>query len=292
MEAAAEPDRLKAPRVTQRAEVFHLVRGLYAAAAGALVAQMDTDTIANNLANVNTAGFKRTLMQIQSTETMPIYRVQTDPGRTVGTSVPGESVSPYVGQLGFGSYVYDTPADFEQGSLQQTGAPLDLAISGPGFFTVATQNGIRYTRDGSFVRNAQGQLATQNGDLVLGQNGPITIPDGKMTISPTGQIVVVDPAAPSSNGAIVGNLRLTEFGNLTGLRPEGSNLFVDSGVASPQNATQSSISQGFIENGNANVIKSMVGLITSQQWFNANVKMIQAQDSLNNLAITSVGQNQ
>lgn len=269
-----------------------MVRGLYAAAAGALVAQMDTDTIANNLANVNTAGFKRTLMQIQSTDTMPIYRVQTDPGTTVGTSVPGQSVMSYVGQLGFGSYVYDTPADFAQGSMQQTGAPLDLAISGPGFFTVATQNGIRYTRDGSFVRNAQGQLATQNGDLVLGQNGPITIPDGKMSISPTGQIVVVDPAAPSSNGVIVGNLRLTEFGNLTGLRPEGSNLFVDSGVSSPANATQSSISQGYIETGNANVIKSMVGLITSQQWFNANVKMIQAQDSLNNLAITSVGQNQ
>jgi len=269
-----------------------LVRGLYTAAAGALVAQMDTDTIANNLANVNTAGFKRTLMQIQSTETMPVYRLQTDPGTTPGTSVPGKSVAQYVGQLGFGSYVYDTPANFEQGGLQQTGAPLDLAISGPGFFTIATQNGIRYTRDGSFTRNAQGQLVTQNGDLVLGQNGPITIPDGKMTIGPTGDIVVVDPAAPNTTGVVVGTLRLTEFGNLNGLRPEGSNLFVDSGVAAPQAATQSTLTQGYLETSNANVIKSMVGLITSQQWFNANVKMIQAQDTLNSEAITSVGQNQ
>ena len=269
-----------------------MVRGLYTAAAGALVAQTDVDTIANNLSNVNTAGFKKTLLQVQSSDTMPLYRVQTDPGTTVGTTVPGKSVSAYVGELGFGSYVYDTPADFEQGSLQQTGAPLDLAISGPGFFTIATANGIRYTRDGAFTRNAQGQLATQNGDLVLGQNGPITIPDGKMTIGADGIISVADPNAQNAVPLPVATLRLTEFGNLGGLRPEGSNLFVDSGVASPQAATQSSISQGYVETSNANVIRSMVGLITSQQWFNANVKMIQAQDALNNLAITSVGQNQ
>lgn len=269
-----------------------MVRGLYTAAAGALVAQTNTDTIANNLANVNTAGFKRTLMQVQSTDTLGIYRMQTDPGTTPGTTVPGKSVSQYVGQLGFGSYVYDTPADFEQGTLQQTGASLDMAISGPGFFTIATANGIRYTRDGSFVRNANNQLATQNGDLVLGQNGPISIPDGKLTVGKDGQISVVDPNSPTLEAVPIATLRITEFGNLTGLRPEGSNLFVDSGVASPVNGTQSTVSQGYIEGSNANVIRSMVGLITSQQWFNANVKMIQTQDTMNNESITNVGSNQ
>jgi flagellar basal-body rod protein FlgF len=269
-----------------------LVRGLYTAAAGALVAQTDTDTIANNLANVDTAGFKRTLLQVQSTQTMPLYRMQTDPGTTPGTTVPGKSVIVPVGQLGFGSYVYDTPTVFEQGSLQQTDAPLDMAISGPGFFTVATANGIRYTRDGAFTRNAQGQLVTQNGDLVLGQNGPITIPDGKLTVGTDGTLSVIDPNAPTAPGVQIATLRLTEFANLVGLRPEGSNLFVDSGVARPQAATQSSISQGYLETSNANVIRSMVGLITSQQWFDANVKMIQTQDTMNSEAITSVGQNQ
>lgn len=269
-----------------------MVRGLYTAAAGALVAQFDTDNIANNLANVSTAGFKRTLMQVQSTDTLPIYRVQTDPGTTPGTSVPGQSVAQYVGQLGFGSYVYDTPADYEQGTLQQTDAPLDMAISGPGFFTIATANGIRYTRDGSFVRNANNQLATQNGDLVLGQNGPISIPDGKVTVGKDGQISVFDPNSPTLAAVPTATLRITEFQNLTGLRPEGSNLFVDSGVASPTAATQSSVSQGYLEQSNANVIRSMVGLITSQQWFNANMKMIQTQDTMNNESITSVGQNQ
>ncbi|MBV8424836.1 MAG: flagellar hook-basal body protein [Candidatus Eremiobacteraeota bacterium] len=268
-----------------------MVRGIYTAAAGAMVAQYDTDTIANNLANVSTVGFKRTLMQVQSTETMPIYRVQTDPGTTPGTTVPGKPASDYLGQLGFGSYVYDTPADFEQGSLQQTASPLDLAISGPGFFTIATANGIRYTRDGNFTVNANSQLVTQSGDLVLSQSGPVTMPVGKVSIQPSGEIDVFDPNAPTQGPLPVATLRLTEFGNLTGLRPEGSNLFVDSGVASPQTATQSSLSQGYLEASNANVIQSMVGLITSQQWFNANVKMIQTQDTLNSEAITSVGQN-
>jgi len=268
-----------------------LVRGLYTAAAGALVAQTDVDTIANNLANVNTAGFKKTLLEVSATDSMPLYHMQTGPGTTPGTSVPGKSVSDYIGQLGVGSYVYDTPADYQEGALQQTGTPLDMAITGPGFFTVATANGIEYTRDGEFTQNAQGQLTTQDGNLVLGQNGPITIPAGRMTIGPNGQISVVDPAAPTSTGVIVGTLRLTEFGNLNGLRPQGSNLFVDGGTASPQTATQSAVHSGYLETSNANVISSMVGLITSQQWFNANVKMIQTQDTMNNEAITSVGQN-
>lgn len=279
-------------RLTPRAEVFRLVRGLYTAAAGALVAQMDVDTIANNLANVSTAGFKRTLMQVQSSDTMPIYRVQTDPGTTPGTTVPGKSVSDYVGQLGFGSHVYDTPADYEQGSLQQTGAPLDLAISGPGFFTIATANGIRYTRDGNFSRNAQGQMVTQSGDLVLSTNGPITIPDGKVSFdTTTNTLAVTDPNNPTGEAVPVATLRMTEFGNLNGLRPEGSNLFVDGGTASPVNGTQSSVTQGYLEASNANVVTSMVGLITAQQWFDANTKMIQTQDTMNSEAITSVGQN-
>ena len=271
-----------------------MVRGLYTAASGALVAQLNTDTIANNLANVNTAGFKRTLMQVQSTDTLPIWRVQTDPGTTPGTTVPGKSVSDFIGNLGFGAFVYDTPANFEQGSMVKTGAPLDLAIGGPGFFTVATANGIRYTRDGSFLRNAQNQLVTQNGDLVLGRNGPITVPDGTVTVQSDGTITVRDiNAQPGAPPLVAGNLRLTEFGNLSGLRPEGSNLFVDSGVSSPQNATTAtSVEQGMLETSNSNVVRSMVDLIVSQRWFEANAKMMQTQDALNNAAINEVGRNQ
>ena len=269
-----------------------MVRGLYSATSGALVAQLTTDTLANNLANVNTGGFKRTLLQVESTDTMPIYRLQTDPGRTPGTSVPGASVADPIGLLGSGSRVYDTPANFEQGALHATDAPLDMAISGDGFFTIATAQGVRYTRDGSFVRNAQGLLATQSGDIVLGQNnGSIAIPDGILSVDRSGGILIKDPNAPTAAPRTVGNLQITEFNNLVGLRPEGSNRFVDSGVADPHIATKSAVVQGSIEGSNADVVRSMVGLIVAQRWFEANEKMIQTQDTMNQEAIQDVGRN-
>ena len=270
-----------------------MVRGLYTATAGALVAQLTTDTLANNLANVNTGGFKRTLLQVESSETMPIYRLQTDPGTTPGTTVPGQSVADPIGLLGSGSRVYDTPANFEQGGLRPTGAPFDMAISGSGFFTLQTAQGIRYTRDGSFVRNAQGLLSTQGGDIVLGQNnGSIAIPDGNISIDRNGAINVADPNAPTAPSRTVGTLQITEFNNLVGLRPEGSSRFVDSGVADPKTtATQSAVVQGSIEGSNADVVRSMVGLIVAERWFEANEKMIQTQDTMNTEAINDVGRN-
>ena len=99
-------------------EVFDLVRGLYTAATGALVAEANVDTIANNLSNASTAGFKRTLMQIQSAAKTDLYRNQTDPGQLPNAYVPGVAAHQAIGQLGSGSYVYDTPTEFDQGALQ------------------------------------------------------------------------------------------------------------------------------------------------------------------------------
>ena len=107
-----------------------MVRGLYTSASGALVAESMADNVANNLANVDTSGFKQTLLQIQSAPTLDIYRIQTDPGKTAGNPLPGTSVSQEVGQLGTGALVYDTPTNYDQGSLQTTGNPLDVAITG------------------------------------------------------------------------------------------------------------------------------------------------------------------
>ncbi len=245
---------------------------------------MQADVVANNLANVNTGGFKRVVLQIESTPTMDIYRSQTDPGRTVGTTVPGQSTLSYVGKLGFGSRVYDTPSNFEQGALEQTGNPLNFAISGDGFFTLQTAQGVRYTRDGSFVRNAQGLLTTQNGDLVLSQQGTaITIPDGKVTANAQGQIAV--------DNRPIANLQVTTFGNPVGLRPEGSTRYVDSGVAQPQTDPTPGVVQGALEKSNADVIHSMIDLITAQRWFEANEKVVQTQDTAVGEAITQIGHN-
>lgn len=268
------------------AEVLYLIRGMYTAAAGALVAQSSADTIANNLANVNTGGFKKTLLEVESTETMPIYRIQTDPGSTKGTTVPGKHVMQYVGPLGFGSRIYDTPVQFEQGPLQRTDNHMDLGLYGPGLFTIQTQNGIRYTRDGNFLINQQGLLSTQDGALVLGQRGAIPVPLGTdltVTTEKDGTLSV--------NGRYVDKVRITSFSDTRFLRKEGDNRFVDEG-AGPQIDNTTSVNQGTLERSNSNVVRSMVDLIVAQRWFEANEKVLQTEDEATGRSINEVGRTQ
>jgi flagellar basal-body rod protein FlgF len=261
-----------------------LVRGLYTSAAGALTAQSMADNVANNLANVNTTGFKQTLLQIQSTPSMDIYRIQTDPGQTSASPLPGVPVAQYVGQLGSGSSVYDTPNNFEQGSLQNTGNPYDLAISGSAnaFFTIQTPNGVRYTRDGEFVTNAQGVLQTHDGNAVLSTTGAVIQLQQNQTTAITADGTI------SQNGVAVGQLALAQFGSSLNLRPEGDNNFATSGNAQPAPATGATVEQGFLESSNDNVVKNMVQLINAERWFEMNEKSIKTQDDATNQAITNV----
>ncbi len=260
-----------------------MVRGLYTAASGALVAESQADVIANNLANVNTAGFKRTLLQVQSAPDMNIYRLQNDPATALNGTVTGVAHSQYVGSLGTGAQVSDTPAVFEQGSLESTGNGLDLAIQGNGFFTLQTAQGIRYTRDGEFTRDGQGNLVTLEGDRVLGRNGSIQLQAGPVQIAQDGTV--------RQNGQIVDQLRVVSFGNLTAVRPEGDNRFVDTGAGRPALDATSTVNQGFLERSNANVVRSMVDLITAQRWFEANEKVIQTHDTANGLATANVARS-
>jgi flagellar basal-body rod protein FlgF len=265
-----------------------LVRGLYTSASGALVAQAQVDNIANNLANVNTSGFKETLLQVQSAPSFNIFRVQTDPGQSPKTPLPGVSVAQLVGPLGTGSLVRDTPTDFQEGALQSTGNALDLAISGNGsaFFNVQTPNGVRYTRNGEFVRDAAGTLRTQDGNAVLGANGQtIQLRDqGEISIANDGTIT----QRVNNANVNVGQLQITQFNSLVNLRPEGANNFAPSGNAQPGVAGNFSIQQGFLEKSNGNVVRSMVDLITAERWFSANEKSIKTQDDATSSAITQV----
>ena len=261
-----------------------MVRGLYTAASGALVAQSQADVIANNLANVNTSGFKRTLLQVQSGPQMALYRQQTVPSE----NPRGTSSNAFVGTLGMGAQVMDTPAVFEQGTLAQTGNPLDLAIQGNAFFAIRTPQGLRYTRDGQFAEDPTGRLVTMDGNLVLGTNGPIQLQQnaGAVQIDQNGQI--------TQGGRLIDTVALVQFGNLTQVRPEGDNRFIASNAALPARAAagSSSIHQGFLEKSNANVVREMVGLITAQRWFEANQKVIQTQDQANGWAIETVANSQ
>jgi flagellar basal-body rod protein FlgG len=264
-----------------------LIRGLYTAASGALTAEAQADTIANNLANVDTAGFKRTLAQIGAAPTLDVLRIQTDPGQSSNKLTPGVSVAPQVGGLGTGAQILDTPAVFEQGALQHTGNGLDVAVANNAnaFFTLQTPQGIRYTRDGEFARDPQGYLVTQDGARVLGRTGAILLPQGDVQIGADGTI--------SQQGRAVDQLRLTRFANLANVRPEGDNRFVALAGARPAPVTTTAtVSQGFLERSNANVVRSMVDLITAQRWFEANQKVIQTQDDATASAISEVGRTQ
>jgi flagellar basal-body rod protein FlgF len=262
-----------------------LVRGLYTSASGALVAESMADNVANNLANVNTTGFKQTLLQIQSAPTLDIYRIQTDPGKTSGNPLPGKPVAQNVGLLGTGSWVYDTPTSFEQGTLASTGNPFDLAITGTGnaFFSIQTANGVRYTRDGEFVPDAQGVLRTHDGNAVLsttGQQIQLQNQGGPVTVSADGAVL--------QNGQRVGQIGLTQFASTLNLRPEGANNFAITGNAGPSPATTASLQQGFLEKSNGNVVQSMVQLINAERWFEANEKSMKTQDDATSTAITAV----
>jgi flagellar basal-body rod protein FlgF len=272
-----------------------LVRGLYTSASGALVAESMADNVASNLANVDTSGFKQTLFQIQSNPSLDIYRIQTDPGKARDGSLAGKPVSQEVGLLGTGAQVYDTPTSFDQSGLQNTGNPLDVAISSSAnaFFTIQTQNGVRYTRDGEFAEDGQGFLRTRDGNFVLNTQGqPIQLAPtgGSVTIQSDGTIYQNSTSATAGNQAIqVGQLQLTQFNSLLNLRPEGANNFNPSGNAGPAPATNVKVQQGYIETSNANVVKSMVDLITAERWFDANEKSVKTQDDATNTAISMVG---
>jgi flagellar basal-body rod protein FlgF len=252
---------------------------MYTAASGALVAQSAVDTIANNLANVNTAGFKRTLLQVQAQPHRDLYRFQTDPGKNPA-GVPAQVP---IGALGSGAQVFDTPADFSQGLISVTGNDLDVALSGPGFFAIRAGNGaLRYTRDGAFVRDQNGYLTAQNGDRVLGRGGaPVVLPQ-------SGKVGIAADGAISVDGQIYDRLNVVEFANTANLRPEGSNRFVDAG-AGVAAARNTSTLQGSLEKSNADVVRSMVDLIANQRWFDANEKSIQTQDDAVGQAVQTVG---
>jgi flagellar basal-body rod protein FlgF/flagellar basal-body rod protein FlgG len=198
------------------------------------------DSVANNLANVNTSGFRAERNQFKS-----IMAKAT----ATGSSPLNLAVNNY-GVLG------GTSLDLTSGSIKKTGNDLDLAINGSGFFTVQTKAGQVYTRNGEFQVSSTGELVTSSGDAVLGDKGPINISGGKVDIGSDGTISV--------DGAAVGKLKIVDFPAATQLTPMGSTYFT-----APQNAetdaTQSTIEQGAIEASNVNPVSSAVELINIQR---------------------------
>lgn len=262
-------------------------RGLYTAGAGMITETKRTDTIANNLANANTTGFKRDDAISREFEPMLIKRINDGKNLNNVTSFKqfsvGESI-PTVGVLGLGARIDEIATDHTQGGFQTTGNPLDVAISGDGYFAIQTPQGVRYTRDGNFYRSSRGQLQTVRGQAVLGTNNqPITIPGdaAKVTIGAKGEIM--------ADGRRVGQLQLTSFGpDRRAVLKQGDNLYYPQQGAQPQAAT-GEIYQGMLENSNTNVVSEMVNLINNYRIYEAGSKAVTTQDTLLDKSVNEVG---
>ncbi len=253
-----------------------MIRALWSAASGMKSQQTNLDVISNNLANVNTAGYKKQRADYEDL----LYQIEREPGSPVE---PGSTVPTGV-QVGLGSRITGTERMMGQGTVQVTDNPTDLMIQGDGYFQVIMPDGsLAYTRNGALKVDGDGQMVTDNGYLL---EPSITIPEDatSLNISDTGLVSIKVAGDPLTQE--IGQLELARFINPAGLIAKGQSLFVEtdaSGVpiiAEPAQEGIGSIVQGSLEMSNVQVVEEMVSMITAQRAYEAGSKAVQTADDL------------
>ncbi len=254
-----------------------MFRALYTSASGMKAQQMVVDTTANNLANVNTTGFKRSQIDFQDLLYVTLRAPGTDGSQ--GVQIPTGL------QIGSGVKPASTTKIFTEGVLQNTNNELDLAIAGDGFFRIRLPNGeYRYTRDGAFRMNSDGALVNSDGYFLDPQ---IQIPADtlRIEIGADGTVNVITASSPESP-AEVGRITLVRFANPAGLSSEGDNLYARTAASGPEipgTAGQDgfgTIRQGFLERSNVEVVSELVNLITAQRAYEINSRAIRIGDEM------------
>lgn len=253
-----------------------MMRALNTAGTGMVAQQINLDVIANNLANVNTTGYKSLRAEFQD------LMYQTF--RASGSIGGGDATLPQASQVGLGTRFSGNNTNFQRGSLEATGETLHMAITGEGFFQVTKPDGTQaYTRDGSFKLDANGRMVTSDGYLVEPQ---IDIEAGStgITVSAEGIITALGPG--QNEPQQVGQLILTTFPNPSGLTRIGQNLYMAGGGSGEpiesepgQNGT-GTIAQRFLEASNVQMVEEMVRMITAQRAYEINSKAIQTSDDM------------
>lgn len=242
--------------------------GMYLAAAGALVQQLRLEVLSNNVANINTIGYKGE---------KTIFRIPTETRTQVIETTTGkiQALSPHAPP-------FSTAIDFSQGALRQTGNPLDVAINGSGFFSIRTPEGVQYTRQGSFTLDAEGVLITPDGYPVLGNGGEITLEEGRVEIDIQGRVSV--------DGDEVGQLQITDFPNNNSLKKAGNGRWISEDASvQGQRPPNTTLSQGNLEAANVNPIQAMTEMIETSRAFEAYQKVIQSADEATSKSINDVG---
>lgn len=245
------------------------MKALYTAASGMSAQQTKIDTIANNLANVSTAGFKKS----RETFTDLFYQELTTGGASQGTTKPATA------QVGSGVQITGVERDHSQGTLTQTGSTEDLAIEGRGFFAVETPQGQQlFTRSGQFSTNDNGQLVTAQG-LALSGGVDLTGVDS-WSVAADGTVTGTYP--DSAEEVSLGQIELVDFVNPGGLEALGDGLFAETSRSGSQQAVDMGVAgkirQGYIESSNVDVAEELVNMIMTQRAYELNSKVVQAAD--------------
>lgn len=254
-----------------------MIRGLYTSGLGMTTQMKRLDVISNNLANVNTAGYKKNDAIVSSFPEMLMTKIN-DTNNNVKIPTP-------IGRVTLGTQVDEIYTNFTQGAFVRTDEKFNLAIQGDGFFVINTPNGDeRYTRDGSFVIDTNGQLKTQEGNSVMGQNGVLTL--GENFLTQISEVFIDEGGTVNINGEYIDTIRMVNFEDNNALQKIGDNLYQGNGN---QVAFEGKLVQGYVEGSNVNPVTAMVDMITVSRTYEANQKMIQVHDTLMGKAVNEVG---
>ena len=263
-----------------------MVRSLWTGASGMIGQQANIDTISNNLANVNTHGYKKQRADFEDL----LYQTI----KTAGTPATEDTVTPVGIQMGHGVKLAATQRVFAQGSMQQTSVPTDVAIAGEGFFRIQMYDGsMAYTRNGAFQIDSDGRMVTSNGywlvpDIIMPE---LFLPDS-VNVTQDGRVSVKVPQDGDVVEVNVGRIELYRFPNPVGLSTIGDNLFKttqasgDAIPGTPGFEGFGTIRHGFLEMSNVAVVQEMVNLIVAQRAYEFNSRTIQTTDSMLGTATT------
>jgi flagellar basal-body rod protein FlgF len=265
-------------------------KGVYSALSGALAQSLKLDTIANNLANVNTPAFKRD----QQIFNEYLTANEKPPEVIQVPRVPSSIESFYDMQGGDKSYVdaKGTFTDFSQGGLKPTGNTLDVAIDGKGFFEVATPGGIKLTRSGNFTLDGNGQLVTKDGFPVLKAGEAGSDPSSRtIRFDASGPISISDSGDISQGTEVVAKLSLVEVKNPDSLQKTGNMMYGFKKNMTPDmsDVKNPSMKQGFVEASNVNIVQEMTDMIQTNRVFESAQKAISAYDSMSDKLVNVVG---
>lgn len=254
-----------------------MIRGLYTSGLGMSTQMKRLDVISNNLANVNTSGYKKDDAIVSSFPEMLMTRIN-DTQNNLRIPTP-------IGKVTLGAQVDEIYTDFAQGAFVRTDERFNLAIQGEGFFLINTPNGEeRYSRDGTFLTDVNGQLKTKEGNSVMGNNGVVTL--GEDFLTQAHEVFIDDVGALIIDGEYIDTIRMVNFEDNNSLQKVGDNLYQGNDNPVP---FQGKIIQGYVEGSNVNSVTAMVDMIAVSRTYEANQKMIQVHDTLMGKAVNDVG---